>query len=313
MVPNAAPAKSGAHSLRRGNEMNIQWYPGHMTKARREMETDVRIVDMVIELLDARAPYSSGNPEIRRLGQGKERVIVLNKADLADAATTAAWQRAFQADGAHCVAMDARGSGNRKLLMRTIDAAAEAKRERDRKRGILNRPVRAMVAGIPNVGKSTLINMLSGRSSAKTGNKPGVTRGNQWIRFHQSVELLDTPGILWPKFEDPAIGEKIAFLGSINEMIVDKTELAVTLLGFLQANGKLAGAAERYALTGTESPAEMLCRIAERRGCLGAGGAADTEKAAAIVINEFRSGALGRISLEAPTEEKTDGTQNAEG
>ena len=174
MVPNAALAKFGAHSLRRGNEMNIQWYPGHMTKARREMETDVRIVDMVIELLDARAPYSSGNPEIRRLGQGKERVIVLNKADLADAATTAAWQRAFQAEGAHCVAMDARGSGNRKLLMRTIDAAAEAKRERDRKRGILNRPVRAMVAGIPNVGKSTLINMLSGRSSAKTGNKPGV-------------------------------------------------------------------------------------------------------------------------------------------
>lgn len=292
--------------------MNIQWYPGHMTKARREMEADVRIVDMVIELLDARAPMASGNPEIRRLGQGKERVIVLNKSDLADAATTAAWIRSFQAEGAHCIAMDARGSGNRKLLLRTIEAAAAAKRERDKKRGILNRPVRAMVAGIPNVGKSTLINMLSGRSSAKTGNKPGVTRGNQWIRFQQSIELLDTPGILWPKFEDPAIGEKIAFLGSINEMIVDKTELAVTLLAFLGSKGKLEGAKERYQLTGTETAAEMLTEIARLRGCLMAGGESDTEKAAGIVINEFRSGALGRISLEAP-EGEAHGTENAEG
>ena len=292
--------------------MNIQWYPGHMTKARREMEADVRIVDMVIELLDARAPMASGNPEIRRLGQGKERVIVLNKSDLADAATTAAWIRSFQAEGAHCIAMDARGSGNRKLLLRTIEAAAAAKRERDKKRGILNRPVRAMVAGIPNVGKSTLINMLSGRSSAKTGNKPGVTRGNQWIRFQQSIELLDTPGILWPKFEDPAIGEKIAFLGSINEMIVDKTELAVTLLAFLRSKGKLEGAKERYQLTGTETAAEMLTEIARLRGSLMAGGEPDTEKAAGIVINEFRSGALGRISLEAP-EGEAHGTENAEG
>lgn len=292
--------------------MNIQWYPGHMTKARREMEADVRIVDMVIELLDARAPMASGNPEIRRLGQGKERVIVLNKSDLADAATTAAWIRSFQAEGAHCIAMDARGSGNRKLLLRTIEAAAAAKRERDKKRGILNRPVRAMVAGIPNVGKSTLINMLSGRSSAKTGNKPGVTRGNQWIRFQQSIELLDTPGILWPKFEAPAIGEKIAFLGSINEMIVDKTELAVTLLAFLRSKGKLEGAKERYQLTGTETAAEMLTEIARLRGCLMAGGEPDTEKAAGIVINEFRSGALGRISLEAP-EGEAHGTENAEG
>ena len=276
--------------------MNIQWYPGHMTKARREMEADVRIVDMVIELLDARAPMASGNPEIRRLGQGKERVIVLNKSDLADAATTAAWIHSFQAEGAHCIAMDARGSGNRKLLLRTIEAAAAAKRERDKKRGILNRPVRAMVAGIPNVGKSTLINMLSGRSSAKTGNKPGVTRGNQWIRFQQSIELLDTPGILWPKFEDPAIGEKIAFLGSINEMIVDKTELAVTLLAFLRSKGKLEGAKERYQLTGTETAAEMLTEIARLRGCLMAGGEPDTEKAAGIVINEFRSGALGHFA-----------------
>ena len=292
--------------------MNIQWYPGHMTKARREMEADVRIVDMVIELLDARAPMASGNPEIRRLGQGKERVIVLNKSDLADAATTAAWIRSFQAEGAHCIAMDARGSGNRKLLLRTIEAAAAAKRERDKKRGILNRPVRAMVAGIPNVGKSTLINMLSGRSSAKTGNKPGVTRGNQWIRFQQSIELLDTPGILWPKFEDPAIGEKIAFLGSINEMIVDKTELAVTLLAFLGSKGKLEGAKERYQLTGTETAVEMLTEIARLRGCLMAGGEPDTEKAAGIVINEFRSGALGRISLEGP-EGEAHGTENAEG
>ena len=292
--------------------MNIQWYPGHMTKARREMEADVRIVDMVIELLHARAPMARGNPEKRRVGQGKERVIVLNKSDLADAATTAAWIRSFQAEGAHCIAMDARGSGNRKLLLRTIEAAAAAKRERDKKRGILNRPVRAMVAGIPNVGKSTLINMLSGRSSAKTGNKPGVTRGNQWIRFQQSIELLDTPGILWPKFEDPAIGEKIAFLGSINEMIVDKTELAVTLLAFLRSKGKLEGAKERYQLMGTETAAEMLTEIARLRGCLMAGGEPDTEKAAGIVINEFRSGALGRISLEAP-EGEAHGTENAEG
>lgn len=290
--------------------MNIQWYPGHMTKARRAMEADVRAVDMIIELVDARAPMATRNPDIGALGRGKERIIVMNKADLAEDKVTAAWSAAFRREGVECFMMDARSRKNLKKLFALIERACAAKRERDRKRGILNRPVRAMVAGIPNVGKSTLINTIAGKSSAKTGNRPGVTRGNQWIRLNQSVELLDTPGILWPKFEDQNVGAMIAFLGSINEMIVEPTELAAEFIRFLRGRDKAEGLYRRYELcdeTVTESG--LIAAIAIKRGCLLAGGEPDYAKASGIIMNEYRAGLLGRISLEEPEDY---GAENAD-
>ena len=182
--------------------MNIQWYPGHMTKARRMMQENIRLVDLVIELVDARVPYSSRNPDIDELGKNKARLLLLNKADLADEAANEAWSAHFREQGFQVVKLDSRSRTGLKAVQAAVQEACREKTERDRKRGILNRPVRAMVAGIPNVGKSTFINSFAGRACAKTGNKPGVTKGAQWVRLNKQVELLDTPGILWPRFED---------------------------------------------------------------------------------------------------------------
>lgn len=286
--------------------MNIQWYPGHMTKARRAMQEDVKAVDLIIELVDARAPSATRNPDIEALGRGKERVILLNKADLAEDDVSYQWISYFKSLGIPCFFMDARNKQQKKRLMGIIEKAGEKKRERDRKKGILNRPLRAMVAGIPNVGKSTLINTIAGRGMAKTADRPGVTRGNQWIRLNPAIELLDTPGILWPKFEDPDIGLKIAFLGSINEMTVDVTELAAELIRFLRKEDRLGGFLKRYGFEeeatagGGSEMAAVLEKVALRRGCLREGGVPDTEKAAGLLLNEFREGKLGRISLETP-------------
>ena len=209
--------------------MKIQWYPGHMTKAMRAMKEDVKLVDLIIELVDARAPMASRNPDIDELGKGKGRLILLNKADLASEAANAAWTEFFKGKGFQVMRIDARSKSDLKQIHAHIQEACKEKIERDRKRGILNRPVRAMVVGIPNVGKSTFINSLAGKASAKTGNKPGVTRGNQWIRLNKQVELLDTPGVLWPKFDDEETGLKLAFLGSVNDEILDREELASLL------------------------------------------------------------------------------------
>lgn len=277
----------------------IQWYPGHMTKAKRAMEADIKIVDIIIEMVDARAPFATRNPDISGMGQGKARVMVLNKADLAGEAGNQLWAKHFQDQGYECVFMDSRQKNNISLLMKSIERASAAKRERDLKRGIKNRPVRAMVAGIPNVGKSTLINSISGRAMAKTGNKPGVTRGNQWIRLNKQVELLDTPGILWPKFETQEVGERLAFIGSINDMIVNIQELAMKLIAwFLQED---PGALEsRFAAGGLQTEFEILEEIARKYGCLSKGGELDIPKAGGILLNEFRSGKLGRVTLELP-------------
>jgi len=182
--------------------MKVQWYPGHMTKAKRAMQEDIRLVDLIIELVDARAPLSSRNPDIDELGNGKARLILLNKADLAFEAANEAWSRYFKSKGLFVMKLDARNRGSMKAIIPYIMEACHEKLERDQRRGIQNRPIRAMVAGIPNVGKSTFINSLAGKAAAKTGNKPGVTKGNQWIRLNKQVELLDTPGILWPRFDD---------------------------------------------------------------------------------------------------------------
>ena len=191
--------------------MNVQWYPGHMTKAKRQMQEDIKLIDLIIELVDARVPLSSRNPDIDELGKNKARLILLNKADLADERQNEAWKNFFQAKGFFVVKVDSRSGAGMKAIQAAISEACKEKTERDRKRGIKNRPIRAMVVGIPNVGKSTFINTFAGKACAKTGNRPGVTKGKQWIKLNKSVELLDTPGILWPKFEDQEVGMRLAY------------------------------------------------------------------------------------------------------
>ena len=205
--------------------MNIQWYPGHMTKARRMMQENIKLVDLVIELVDARVPLSSRNPDIDDLGRNKARLLLLNKSDLADEAANEAWSAYFRAKGFQVVKLNSRSGAGFKSVNAAVQEACKEKIERDRRRGILNRPVRAMVAGIPNVGKSTFINSFAGKACTKTGNKPGVTKGAQWVRLNKQVELLDTPGILWPKFEDQEVGIKLAMIGSIKEEILNIEEL----------------------------------------------------------------------------------------
>ena len=280
--------------------MNIQWYPGHMTKAKRAMKEDVKLVDLVIELVDARAPLASRNPDIDSLAAGKGRVILLNKADLASEKANAAWIAYFESQGFQVMKIDARAKATLKQLNALIQEACKEKIERDRRRGILNRPVRAMLGGIPNVGKSTFINSFAGKAAAKTGNKPGVTKGNQWIRLNKQVELLDTPGILWPKFEDQRVGLLLAFLGSINDEILEKDELASELADYLRniTPGLLK---ERYGIEEDgKKPYELLDEIAAARACLTKGGVNDLTKAARLLLDEFRGGKLGRITLEMP-------------
>ena len=280
--------------------MNIQWYPGHMTKAKRAMKEDVKLVDLVIELVDARAPLASRNPDIDSLAAGNGRVILLIKADLASEKANAAWITYFESQGFQVMKIDARAKATLKQLNALIQEACKEKIERDRRRGILNRPVRAMVVGIPNVGKSTFINSFAGKAAAKTGNKPGVTKGNQWIRLNKQVELLDTPGILWPKFEDQRVGLLLAFLGSINDEILEKDELASELADYLRniTPGLLK---ERYGIEEDgKKPYELLDEIAAARACLTKGGVNDLTKAARLLLDEFRGGKLGRITLEMP-------------
>ena len=279
--------------------MHFQWYPGHMTKARRMMQENIKLIDLIIELVDARIPLSSRNPDIDELGRNKARLILLNKADLAEDSRNDEWIEYFREKGWSAVKVNSKKGGGIKSIQSVIQEACREKTERDRKRGILNRPVRAMVVGIPNVGKSTFINALAGKACAKTGNKPGVTKGKQWIRLNKNVELLDTPGILWPKFEDQEVGLKLAFIGSIKDEILQTEELATELIRFLNASypGVLE---EKYSIETGEDPYEELRLIAESRHCLLKGSGLDTEKAAGILLDDFRNGRLGRITLEIP-------------
>ena len=279
--------------------MHFQWYPGHMTKAKRQMQEDIKLIDLVIELVDSRIPLSSRNPDIDELGKNKARLILLNKADLADDKQNEAWSEYFKAKGFFVVKIDARRSNGMKTIQNVILEACKEKIERDRKRGIKNRPVRAMVVGIPNVGKSTFINTFAGKACAKTGNKPGVTKGKQWIRLNKNVELLDTPGILWPKFEDQMVGLRLALIGSIKDEILNIDELALELIKYLQANypGLLQA---RYEVDEAVDAVKVLEAIAIRRNCIQKGGEPDYSKAAVLIIDEFRSGRIGKITLEFP-------------
>ena len=284
--------------------MNVQWYPGHMTKAKRQMQEDLKLIDLIIELVDARVPLSSRNPDIDSLGQNKARLIILNKADLADERQNEAWTEYFIKKGFHVVQVDSRKGGGMKRVQAMIQEACREKTERDRRRGIKNRPVRAMVAGIPNVGKSTFINTFAGKACTKTGNKPGVTRGKQWIRLNKNVELLDTPGILWPKFEDQKVGERLACIGSVKDDLLNLEELSLLLIDYLKERypGVLA---KRYGIEEEKEALKVLEAIAKVRGCLKRGEELDYEKAAGLIFDDFRSGKTGRITLEwAPEEQK---------
>lgn len=280
--------------------MDLQWYPGHMTKARRMMQEDIKLVDLVIELLDARAPISSKNPDIDKMaGNNKSRVVILNKADLGDPKVNLRWKDELEKKGIFACMMDSRSRNGMREVNEIIEKACEKKFERDRKRGILRRPVRAMIAGIPNVGKSTFINSFAKKACVKTGNKPGVTKGKQWIKLNKDVELLDTPGILWPKFEDKSVGLHLAMIGSIKEEILNIMDLVLEEISMLQEYYPEV-ISEEMQMAKDDKPVSILNAFAEKRNCLGKGGVFDVEKAAYMFADDFRNGKMGRMSIERP-------------
>ncbi len=280
--------------------MVFQWYPGHMSKAKRQMEEDLKVIDAIVEILDARIPVSSKNPDIDVLGKNKYRILILNKVDLADPERTSYYKKYYEEKGFFVHTCDSRSSVGVKGSLEIITKACEEKIKRDRSRGIIGRPIRAMVCGIPNCGKSTFINSIAGKACAKTGNKPGVTKGRQWIRLNRQVELLDTPGILWPKFEDQQTGMKIAFIGSINDDILYPEELCYYLIGVLKEKypDSLKNRYFKDSDTMPEDINEIVKTIAVARGALSGGGEPDTVKASRLIIDDFRSSRLGRITLE---------------
>lgn len=281
--------------------MNVNWFPGHMTKALREMENDIKLVDCVCELTDARIPYSSRNPALDSILGRKPRLIILNRADQADPNLTKRWITFYQEQGFAAIETDCKSgkgvdkfSGAVRELLKEKLAALEAK-------GQVGRPLRAMVVGIPNVGKSSFINRVAGRKAAAASDKPGVTRGKQWVTISKGLELLDTPGVLWPKFEEKSIGEHLSFTGAVKDQVVDVEELACHLLSEL-AERKPQALAERYKLTELEGLQgwELLEAAAKKRGFLVSRGEADTLRMSNILLDEFRAGKLGRITLEVP-------------
>ncbi len=283
--------------------MQYQWYPGHMSKAKRQMQEDLKLIDVLVELVDARIPFSSKNPDIEKMAQGKSRVLLLNKYDMADPSVSDKWESYYTSKGYFVVKLNSKnGKGVNQVKDVILKACAE-KIERDRKKGIMNRPVRAMICGIPNVGKSTFINSFAGKACAKTGNKPGVTKGKQWIRLNKNVELLDTPGILWPKFEEEIIGKRLAFIGSINDNILEPVEMAADLIEYLTSNYKQL-LDDFYGCDFGENKYKNLEMIADKRKCIGKGGVFDLERAARLVLDDFRSVKIGRISLEKPEDIK---------
>ena len=286
--------------------MNIQWYPGHMTKTRRQMAEYIKQVDAVCEVVDARIPQVSRNPDMDEIAAGKPRMMILNRIDLADPNKTAVWAKYFRDQGMAVIQTDSRAGTGTQAFSNAVRTLLADKIAQWNEKGLVGKSVRVMVVGIPNVGKSTFINRILGRKSAKAADRPGVTRGSQWFRVESGIDLLDTPGILWPKFEDQRVGLLLAFLGSINDEILNKDELAAELCAFLLKAypGLLA---ERYGIPEDRSPHELLEQIAIARSCLLKGGGYDVPRAARLLLEDFRSGKLGRITLEFPPVKKNDG------
>lgn len=282
--------------------MNINWYPGHMKKTRESIEKNLPLVDIVFEIIDARIPISSRNPVIDDILGNKPRIIVLNKSDLASVEGNKEWEDYFFKKNIAAVCIDAlSGKGINKLINISNELYKE-KKEKNEKRGIINKPVRVMILGIPNVGKSTLINTLAKKKSAKTGNKPGITKSNQWIKTKFNLELLDTPGILWPKFEDEEVGLNLAFTGAIKDEILDIETLALKLTEVLIKNfPNLLN--NRYNIEiDNKSPLQVMEEIGKKRGAITKGGEIDYTKTSNIILDEFRKGMIGRITLEYPEE-----------
>ena len=285
-------------------KMNIQWYPGHMTKTRRQMEADLKQVDAVCEIVDARIPISSRNPDIDAICGSKPRIIVLNRMDLADAKATKRWLSYFREEGMAAIATDCKNRKGINSFQPAVRSVLKEKIERNTAKG-MNRPVRVMVVGIPNVGKSTLINQISGRKGAKAENRPGVTRGKQWVTVDNGLLLLDTPGILWPKFEDPNVGMMLAYTGAVKESVIDTEELACRLMELLHKFYPQT-LSERYGIDLTDdTPGYMLLEAAgKKRGYLLARGEINTERMAKVLLDEYRSGKLGYFTLEVPEDGK---------
>lgn len=284
------------------SSLDIQWYPGHMAKARRMLAESVKLVDVVIEMVDARAPASTRNPDFDDLFGTKPRVVVLNKADLADPEATRAWIRAYRARGWDAISFSANAGKGVKEAVSLVERAARPVVERMKAKGV-NKTVRAMIVGIPNVGKSTFINRLRGSAAAKAGNRPGVTRGKQWIVVGLYLEFLDTPGMLWPKFEDKEAARRLAFLGSIRGEIMDNERLSAELLEFLRDRAPEGAKARlKIDMDAEKSGEQLLEEACRRRGWLLPGARPDTERASALILDEFRSGKMGRLTLEAPVQ-----------
>ena len=280
---------------------NIQWYPGHMTKTRRMMEENISLVDIVIELVDARIPYSSKNPDLDTLAKNKHRILLLNKCDLADERATDIWQEYFEKQGFRVIRINALKGNGLGEVTETARSLMKEKIEKLKARGRINVPIRSMIVGIPNVGKSTFINKYVGKVTAKTGDKPGVTRGKQWIKLKKDFELLDTPGILWPKFEDQQVGLKLAFTGAINDDILDPENMAIAFINHMISRNPDC-LRNRYQITfdTIEEPHVILEKIAMARGFKKKGDEPDLERAGKILMDEYRGGKLGRLTLELP-------------
>lgn len=279
--------------------MNIQWFPGHMTKTIRLIEENIKLVDIVVEILDARLPKSSKNPEIDNLIKNKPRLVVLNKSDIADSVQTQKWINHFASQGISAIAVSSTTGKSLKIVLDKCTEVLKDKIEAWKKRGIVNRSVKIMVVGVPNVGKSSFINKIANKKSAKVGDRPGVTRGKQWIRIASGFELLDTPGVLWPKFDDMEVGIKLAFCGAVKDEIMDIELLAVKLLEYLKEEYP-ASLTERYKMKDFENldGYEMLIMLGKKRGFVVSGGEIDTLRAANILLDEFRGALLGKITLD---------------
>ncbi len=290
---------SNSEKQREQQEVSVQWFPGHMAKTRRKIREILPLIDAVAEVVDARIPYSSRNPEINQLIGNKPHIILLNKSDMADKEVTDRWIRHYKSQGIAAIAIDCKSGRGINLFKDTVKTALAERLKAYAEKGMTGKPLRVMVVGIPNVGKSSFINRIAGRSRAKVENRPGVTRGNQWFTIDRQLELLDTPGVLWPKFEDPAVGERLAFTGAVKDRILDTELLAMRLLEYLSKNyAQLL--VSRYGELDFESDSYgLLCQIGKKRGMVIKGGETDTERAANMLLEEYRSCKIGLISLES--------------
>ncbi|NMB44278.1 MAG: ribosome biogenesis GTPase YlqF [Clostridiales bacterium] len=281
--------------------MLFQWYPGHMTKTKRMMQENIKLIDVVIELVDARVPLSSKNPDIDQIAGNKPRIILINKYDLADPNYTKLWEAYYRSKGFHTCLLNSKQTKEVEKVKNLIFEVCKERIERNRRRGMINKPIRAMIVGIPNVGKSTFINSIAKKASAKTGNRPGVTKGKQWIRINKDIELLDTPGILWPKFEDQQVALNLAFIGAIKDDILDIITLSYKFIEHMETVSPLA-IKNRYKIEVEKSDTSVTIfeKIARKRGFIISGGEIDELRTAQILFDEFRGGKLGYISVETP-------------